>query len=78
MYSSELCPEVPSHSHSRKSLGLIDKPKFKIVNKPVFRDFTQGIASVRVQFISEVSKKTKIYILGLEKLEGEFKYEGYS
>lgn len=23
MYSSELCPEIPSHSHSRKALALL-------------------------------------------------------
>lgn len=72
MYSSELCPEVQSHSHSTGVLTLLKEPVFKIGIPPPFKDFPDGMMGVKVQFMNEVSKKTRIYVLGLVTARGEF------
>jgi hypothetical protein len=78
MYSSELCPEVLPYSHSVKALALLRQPIMKIVTPPPYNNFIEDQISVKVQFMSEVSKRTKIYVFGLVKTMGELDFTGYS
>ena len=41
MYTSELLPEVPIHSHSFKAFSILSSPIAKIVIQPVFSGYMQ-------------------------------------
>jgi hydroxymethylpyrimidine pyrophosphatase-like HAD family hydrolase len=71
MYSSELVPEIPPHSHSTGALTLLREPVLKIVTPSPFKDFSEATA-VKIQFMNEVSKNSKIYVVGLAATRGEF------
>lgn len=71
MYSSELVPEVPPHSHSTGALVLLREPIYKVTIPPTFKGFDDGPAAVSVQFMNEISKQSKIYFVGLAAARGE-------
>lgn len=78
MYSSELLPSALPHSHSVRALCLLKEPIMKIAIPPPYRNFEEEAVAVRVQFISEVSRKTGIYVLGLVAKIDELEFAGYS
>ena len=50
----------------------------KIAIPPPYRSFEEETVAVRISFISEVSKKTGIYVLGLVAKRDELEFTGYS
>jgi hypothetical protein len=72
MYSSELVPEVLPNSHSTGALALLREPLIKIVTPCPYKGFHDSLVEVQVQFMNQVSKKNKIFVIGLIPLKGEF------
>lgn len=78
MYSSELLPSLPPHSHSASCLRLTGRPFAQLVVPPTFDGFTTDIVKGRISFVHTVSEKTQIFELGISVETGKLSFHGYT
>jgi hypothetical protein len=78
MYSAELYPELPPHSHSAFALQLVGSPIAKLVTPPTYVGFGAEVNEAEIRYKKVVSEKTQIYSLGVVLKYNGIRFLGYS
>jgi hypothetical protein len=78
MYSSEKLPEIPEHSHSFRSLRLLNAPVAKLgITSVCPNTLTEDEFEVYVDSFSCISRSGDLYEIYLKSLEGTLVFQGY-
>jgi hypothetical protein len=77
MYSAELLPKLPPHSHSAFSLQLVGKPIAKLYTPPTYAGLRNEIIEAEVRYKACISEKTQIFALGIVPRFDKVRYLGY-
>ena len=78
MYSSEKLPEIPEHSHSFRSLKLLNPPVAKLgITSVCSNTITEEEFKVSVDSYTCISRSGDLYEIYLKPLEGTVVFQGY-